>query len=406
MRKGAWLRTMLAVVGCCQLAPAWAQLSGDRVKVGVLTDQSSIFADISGRGSAVAAKLAIEDFGSTVLGRPIELVVANHQAKVDIGSGIAREMYNRDGVDVIVDISHSAVSLAVQQIARDANKLVMHVGSAHADLYGSACTPNGVQWLYDTYTLANGMSRALVKEGGDTWFFVTADYAFGHSMQAEMTRFVGELGGKTLGAVRHPVGTSDFSSFLLQAQASGAKVIGLANAAGDTVNAIKQAGEFGLTQGGQKLAGLIFYIQVAKGVGPELGQGLKFLTGYYWDRNDASRDFAKRFQAEMDGAMPGQIHAGTYSATLHYLRSVAAAGTDDVAPVMKAMRASPVDDFFAEGAVLREDGRLMKDLFLAEIKKPSEMKNSWDLLKILQRMPAAEIIRPVDRGGCKLVAGR
>lgn len=402
MRKGAWLRAMMAAVGLCQVAPAWAQLSGDRLKVGVLTDQSSIYSDIAGKGSAVAAKLAIEDFGKTVLGRPIELVVANHQAKVDIGSSVAREMFNRDGVDVIVDISHSAVSLAVQEVARDANKIVMHVGSAHADLYGSACSPNGVMWLYDTYTLANGMARALVKEGADTWFFVTADYAFGHSMQAHMTRIVGELGGKVVGSVRHPINTSDFSSFLLQAQASGAKVIGLANVAGDTANSIKQAGEFGLTQGGQKLAALIFYIQTAKAIGPELGQGLQFLTGYYWDRDDASRAFAKRFQAEMDGAMPSQIQAGTYSATLHYLRNVAAAGTDEAPAVMKAMRAAPVNDFFAEGATLRQDGRLMKDLFLAEIKKPADVKSPWDLLKIVRRLPAAEIIRPLDQGGCRL----
>ncbi|GJD36615.1 ABC transporter substrate-binding protein [Methylobacterium aerolatum] len=402
MRKGAWLGAMMIAAGLGPTAPARAQLSGDGVKVGVLTDQSSIYSDIAGKGSAVAAKLAIEDFGKTVLGRPIELVTANHQAKVDIGSGLAKEMFTRDGVDVIVDISHSAVSLAVQEVARDANKLVMHVGSAHADLYGSACSPNGVLWLYDTYTLANGMSRALIKEGGDTWFFVTADYAFGHSMQAQMTRIVGELGGKVLGSVRHPINSSDFSSFLLQAQASGAKVIGLANVAGDTANAIKQAGEFGLTQGGQKLAALIFYIQTAKAIGPELGQGLQFLTGYYWDRDEASRAFAQRFQAQMDGAMPSQIQAGTYSATLHYLRSVAAAGTDEPAAVMKAMRAAPVNDFFAEGATLRPDGRLMKDLYLAEMKKPSEVKGPWDLLKIVRRLPAADIIRPVDQGGCKM----
>ncbi|MDP4024173.1 ABC transporter substrate-binding protein [Methylobacterium sp. NEAU 140] len=403
MRKRAWLRAAVAVVGLCQIAPAWAQLSGDKLKVGVLTDQSSIYSDIAGKGSAVAAKLAIEDFGKTVLGRPIELVVADHQAKVDVGASVAREMFGRDGVDAIIDITHSAVSLAVQEVARDANRIVLHVGSAHADLYGSACSPNGALWLYDTYTLANGMSRALVGEGADTWFFVTADYAFGHSMQAQMTRIVGELGGKVLGSVRHPISSSDFSSYLLQAQASGAKVIGLANAAGDTANAIKQAGEFGITQGGQKLAALIFYIQTAKAIGPERGQGLQFLTGYYWDRDAASRNFAKRFQAEMGGAMPSQIQAGTYSATLHYLRSVAAAGTDDAGAVMKAMRASPVNDFFAEGAMLRADGRLMKDLFLAEMKKPSEVKGPWDLLTIVRRLPAAEIIRPIDQGGCKLV---
>lgn len=402
MRKGAWLGAMMVAAGFCQAMPAAAQLSDDRLKVGVLTDQNSIYSDIAGKGSAVAAKLAIEDFGTTVLGRPIELVVANHQAKVDIGSSVAREMFSRDGVDVIVDISHSAVSLAVQEIARDANRLVMHVGSAHADLYGPACSPNGVLWLYDTYTLANGMSRALVKEGGDSWFFVTADYAFGHSMQAQMTRMVGELGGKVVGSVRHPINSGDFSSFLLQAQASGAKVIGLANVAGDTANAIKQAGEFGLTQGGQKLAALIFYIQTAKAVGPELGQGLQFLTGYYWDRDEASRSFAKRFQARMDGAMPSQIQAGTYSATLHYLRSVAAAGTNDAAAVTKAMRAAPVNDFFAEGATLRQDGRLMKDLFLAEMKKPAEVKGPWDLLRIIKRLPAAEIVRPLDQGGCTM----
>nr|WP_298952506.1 ABC transporter substrate-binding protein [uncultured Methylobacterium sp.] len=392
----------LVVAAFGHVGSAQAQLSGDAVKIGVLTDQSAIYSDIAGKGSYVAAKLAVQDFGATVLGRPVEITLVDHQSKVDIGSSLARKMYDVDGVDAIVDISHSAVSLAVQEIARNAQKIVLHVGSAHAGLYGAACSPTGALWLYDTYTLANGLSRALVKEGGDSWFFVTADYAFGQSMQAEMTKVLGSLGATVKGSVRHPVNAGDFSSYLLQAQASGAKVVGLANVAADTANAIKQAGEFGLTQGGQRMAALIFYLQTAKAIGPQLGQGLQFLTGFYWDRTDDSRAFAKRFAAEMNGAMPSQIQAGVYSATLHYLRSVAAAGTDASDAVMRSMKAAPVNDFFAEGATLRDDGRLMKDLFLAEIKKPSEVKGSWDLLKIIRRLPAAEIIRPRDQGDCKM----
>ncbi len=403
-RTGRILRAALLAMAAASPGAALAQFSGSSVKVGVLTDLTSIYSDIAGKGSVVAARLAISDMGGKVGSVPVELVTADHLAKVDVGSSLARRMYDADGVDVLVDISNSAVSLAVQEVARNAGKAVLHVGSAHADLYGKSCSPTGVLWLYDTYALAQGLAKAIVAEGGDTWFFVTADYAFGNSMQAEVTNVVNAAGGKVVGSVRHPVGTADQSSFLLQAQSSKAKVIGFANVGADTANSIKQAGEFGIASGGQRLAALIFYDQTAKAIGPQLAQGLQFLTGYYWDRDEASRAFAKRFAAEMDGAMPSHIHAGVYSATRHYLRAVAKAGTDDGKAVVAAMKTIPVDDFYAEGATVRSDGRLMKDLFLAEVKKPAEVKSPWDLFRIKSRVKAADIVRPLDGGGCTMAS--
>lgn len=366
----------------------------------VLTDLSSAYSDTSGRGSVVAAQLAAEDVSGKVNGVPIEVIRSDHQNKADVGVTTARRAFDVDKVDALVDISNSAVSLGVQDVAREKGKVVLHVGSAHADLYGKACSPTGALWLYDTYALAKGIALANTSGPGDTWFFITANYAFGNAMEEEVRKVVTASGGKVLGSVKHPVGNPDFSSFVVQAQSSGAKVIGLANASSDTVNAIKQAGEFGLIKGGQKLAALIFYIQSVKAVGPAQAQGLRFLTGYYWDRDDASRAFAERFAARMNGMMPSQAHAGVYSATAHYLKSIAAAKSDDGRTVMQAMKKLPVEDFFAGKATLREDGRLMKDMLLVEVKKPAEVKQPWDLLKVVKTVPAAEIIRPVSEGGC------
>ncbi len=396
-------RLLLAAALALPTSMAAAAFSDNALNVVVLTDMTSNYSDTAGRGSVVAAELAIEDFGKTINGVPIKLIAADHQNKADLGALKARELVDTAGADVFVDLSNSAVSLAVQEIGREQDKAVLHVGSATAALYGEACAPTGALWLYDTYALAQGLGRAIVAEGGDSWYFITADYAFGNAMERSMGEVLADAGGKLVGSVKHPVNNIDFSSFLLQAQQSGAKVIGLANASGDTVNAIKQAGEFGVTQMGQKVAALIFYIQSAKSVGPQLAQGLQFMTGYYWDRDDASRAFAKRFAEKMNGGMPSQAHAGVYSATLHYLRAAAAAGTDSGTAVLARMRETPVDDFFAPGARLREDGRLMNDMFLVEVKKPEEITQPWDILKILRRMPAEEIIRPMDKGGCPLV---
>jgi branched-chain amino acid transport system substrate-binding protein len=385
------------------LPAAQAEVSDGVVRLMVLTDLSSAYSDTSGKGSVVAAQLASEDAGGKVNGVPIEVVQSDHQNKADVGATTARRAFDVDKVDALVDISNSAVSLAVQGIAREKGKVVLHVGSAHADLYGKACSLTGALWLYDTYALARGLALANTAGAGDTWFFLTADYAFGKAMENEVRKVVEASGGKVLGSARHPVGSADFSSFVLQAQTSRAKVVGLANASTDTVNAIKQAGEFGLTKGGQKLAALVFYIQSVKAVGPAQAQGLRYLEGYYWDRDDGSRAFAKRFAARMNGMMPSQAHAGIYSATAHYLKAIAAAKSDDGLTVMQTMKKLPVEDFFAGKATLRTDGRLMKDMFLVEVKSPAEVTQPWDLLKVVKRVPAADIIRPLQDGGCPLV---
>ena len=397
------LSAAVLVAICLAATAVNAQISDNLVRIMVLTDLSSVYSDTSGRGSVVAAQLAAEDAGGKVNGVPVEVVQSDHQNKADIGVTAARRAFDVDKVDALVDISNSAVSLGVQGVAREKGKIVLHVGSAHADLYGKACSPTGALWLYDTYALARGMAQANTADSSDSWFLITADYAFGKAMEEEMRKVVESSGGKVLGSVRHPVGASDFSSFVLQAQASKAKIVGLANASTDTVNAIKQAGEFGLTKGGQKLAALIFYIQSVKAVGPAQAQGLRYLEGYYWDRDEPSRAFAKRFAARMNGMMPSQAHAGIYSATAHYLKAIAAAKSDDGATVMQMMKKLPVEDFYAGKATLREDGRLMKDMFLVEVKKPSEVTQPWDLLKVIKRVPAAEIIRPMSEGGCPFV---
>lgn len=382
---------------------AHAEFSNKAVNVVVLTDISSHYADAAGKGSVAAAELAIEDFGSSIDGVPIKLLSADHQNKADLGALKARELIDTEGADVFIDLSNSAVSLAVQEIGRANDKAVLHVGSATASLYGEACSPTGALWLYDTYSLAQGLGKAILAEGGDSWFFISADYAFGKAMEESLANVVREAGGTVKGAVRHPINNPDFSSFLLQAQKSGAKIIALANGPGDTITAIKQAKEFGITDMGQKLATPLFDTPSAKSVGPELGQGLRFLMGYYWDRDDASRAFAKRFAAKMNGAMPSQTQAGVYSATLHYLRAAAEAKSDSGKVVLAKMKEMPVNDFFAEGAMVRADGRLMKDMFLFEMKKPSEVKQPWDLMTVLRRVPAAEIIRPLDKGNCPFV---
>lgn len=314
---------------------------------------------------------------------------------------LARSFYDQQNGDAIFDIGNSGISLAVQDIARERGKIVVHSGSATADIFGKACSPTGAMWLYDTYSLAQGIAKAAVQQGGDTWFFITADYAFGTSMQTEVTKVVQAAGGKVLGAVKHPVGTMDFSSFLLQAQSSGAKIVALANASGDTVTNIKQAHEFQVGEDGkQKLAVLIFYLTSVHSLGAEATQGVQYLTGYYWDNDDASRAFGKRFAAKHHGAMPTQAQAAVYSAVRHYLRAVDAANTTDGLTVMRKMKEMPVDDFFASGAKVRPDGRLMNDMLLAEVKRPNEVKSEWDLLKIKTKVKAEDIMRPISEGGC------
>lgn len=399
----ASLATLILATTALFSSPAAAEISDGAVRILVLNDQSSVYSEPGGKGSVAAARLAMEDFAAEGGGLSVELLEADHQNKADIGVGVAREMFERKGADAVFDISNSAVSLAVQEIARDKDKVVVHVGSTIADLYGKRCTATSAMWLYDTYALAQGLTRAVVAENGKSWFFVAVDYAFGHSMVEQVQAVLGEVGGSDLGAVYHPVGNADFASFLLQAQQSGAQVIGIANAAGDTANTLKQAAEFGLRAAGQTLAAFVFYLPSAKALGAEAGQGLRFMTGFYWDRDDASRAFARRFAERMAGAMPSQVHAGTYSAVLHYLRAVKASGSDAGAVAMAKMKDLPVEDVFAGRTRLRADGRLMNDMYLVEIKKPAEVSQPWDLLKIIRTMPAEEIIRPLDKGDCPLV---
>src|SRR4051812_44057443 len=393
---------LAAVAIACLNSAAIAEPITRPLSITVMNDKSSVFSDAGGVGSVVAAQLAIDDIGGKVRGQPVKLLGPDHQNKTDVGVSLGRDLYDQQGVDAIFDIGNSAISLGVQNLARERGKVLVHVGSATAEVFGKQCAPTAAMWLYDTYSLAQGIAKAVVKQGGDTWFFITADYAFGTAMQAEVSKVVEAAGGKVLGSVKHPVGSMDFSSFLLQAQSSGAKVIALANASGDTVTNIKQAREFQIGEGKQKLAVLIFYLTSVKALGPEATQGVQYLEGYYWDNDDASRAFGKRFMAK-HGKMPTHAQAGVYSAVKHYLRAAEAAGDNDGLKVMRQMKAMPVDDFFAPGARLREDGRLMNDMLLAEVKKPSEVKGDWDLLKITGKVKAEDIMRPISEGGCTML---
>ncbi|PYM88627.1 MAG: ABC transporter permease [Candidatus Rokuibacteriota bacterium] len=384
-------------------ASVHAQVSDGVIKIGVLNDQSSLYADLAGQGSVVAARMAVEDFGAEKKGMKVEIVSADHQNKPDVGSSIARQWLDVDKVDVIVDVPNSGVALALNQIVRDKGKALLVSGAATADLTGKACSPNTIHWTYDTWALANGTGNAIVKTGGDTWFFLTADYAFGHALERDTEAVVTKAGGKVLGKVRHPLNTQDFSSFLLQAQASKAKIIGLANAGGDTTNAIKQAAEFGLVKGGQNLAGLLVFITDVHALGLDKAQGLIMTETFYWDTNDKTRAFAKKFAERNRQIHPTMIHAGVYSATLHYLKAVEALKSDDGTQVIAKMKAMPTDDpLFGKGTI-RADGRKVHPAYLFEVKKPSESKGPWDYYKLRSTIPAEQAFRPLDQGDCPLV---
>ena len=381
---------------------AEAQISDDVVKLGVLTDMSSLYSDATGQGSVTAVEMAVEDFGGKVKGKPIEVVRADHQNKPDVGSNIARNWYDNDKVDVILDVPTSSVALAVQNITREKNKVFIISGGGSSDLTGVACSPNGIHWTYDTYALSNVAGKAMVKRGEDTWFFLAADYAFGAALERDAANVVREAGGKVLGTVRHPLNSSDFSSFLLQAQASQAKVVGLANAGGDTTNAIKQASEFGLMKGGQKLLALLLEITDSHSIGLNDGQGLILTDAFYWDQDDASRAFSKKFFTRV-GHMPTMIQAGLYSATMHYLKAIDAIGTDDALKTIAQMKATHIHDFFTKDGYIRDDGRMVHEMHLFELKKPSESKGEWDLYKLIATVPGDEAFRPLDKGGCPLI---
>jgi branched-chain amino acid transport system substrate-binding protein len=378
----------------------FAQPASAQVKIGILNDQSGVYADYGGKYSIEAAKMAIEDFGGEVLGQKIELVTADHQNKPDLAVAIARRWYDAEGVDMITELTTSSVALAVQELSKEKRKIDIVVGAATSRITGDACTPYSFHWAYDTRALAVGTGGALVKAGGDTWFFLTADYAFGYALEKDTSDIVAENGGKVLGSVRVPLNSSDFSSFLLQAQSSKAKIIGLANAGLDTTNSIKQAAEFGIVRGGQKLAGLLMTISEVHGLGLDAAQGLILTEGFYWDHDDRSRAFAERF-FKRTGHMPSMIHAGTYSATLSYLKAVKAAGTKDSDAVAKKLKELPVDDAFAKGKVL-ENGRMVHDLYLFEVKKPSESKKPWDYYKQIAVVPGDKAFFSAKDSGCPL----
>jgi branched-chain amino acid transport system substrate-binding protein len=397
--------TVAALCGAAFLGfvvPAHAQISDNVVKLGVLTDMSSLYQDSTGPGSLVAAQMAVADYGGKVKGKPIEVIGADHQNKPDVGAGIARSWYDTDKVDAIVDVPTSSVALAVQQVTREKNKVFLMSGPAASDLTGPACSPNGIMWTYDTYALAHVAGKALVERGENSWFFITADYAFGHALERDTAAVVTQAGGKVLGAARAPLNTADFSSFLLQAQSSKAKVVGLANAGGDTQNSIKQASEFGLARSGQKLAALLFQISDAHALGLQTAQGLIITEGFYWDLNDETRAFSKRFY-EKTKRMPSMIQAGIYSEITYYLKAIDAIGTDDALKVIAKMKATPIHDFFAKNGVLREDGRMVHDMYLMQVKTPQESKSEWDVYNVLATVPGDQAYRPLNEGGCPFI---
>jgi branched-chain amino acid transport system substrate-binding protein len=388
------------LVAVTVVAFAFAQGATAQVKIGVLNDQSGLYADYGGKYSVEAARMAIEDFGNEVLGQKIELVTADHQNKPDLGVAIARRWYDSEGVDMITELTTSSVALAVQELSKEKKRIDIVVGAATSRITGDACTPYGFHWAHDTRALAVGTGGALVEAGGDSWFFLTADYAFGYALEKDTSEIVTAKGGKVLGSVRVPLNSSDFSSFLLQAQSSKAKIVGLANAGLDTTNSIKQAAEFGIVRGGQKLAALLMVLSDVHGLGLEAAQGLVLTEGFYWDHDDRTRAFGERF-LKRTGVMPNTIHAGTYSATLSYLKAVKAAGTKDADAVAKKLKELPVDDAFAQGKVL-QNGRMVHDMYLFEVKKPSESKRQWDYYKQIAVIPGDKAFFTAKESGCPL----
>ena len=394
--------SIVAVVTALVSTAASAQISDDVVKIGVLTDLSGPASDATGQGSVLAAEMAVADFGGKVLGKPIQVISANHQMKADIGAQIARQWYDSEQVDMIADVPLSAVGLAVQEVAREKKKLLIVQSTGTTDFTGKFCSPYGMQWAFDTYALATGTAQAVTKSVGKSWFFLTADYAFGHSLEHDASRVVEENGGSVIGAVRHPYNTADLSSFVLQAQASKAQIIGLASGPPDNTNAIKLGGEFGVFAGGQQMAGLLVLITDVHGLGLKAAQGLLLTTSFYWDRNDETRSWSKRFYGALH-KMPTMWQAGVYSSVLHYLNAIKATGTDEPLKVAAQMRATPINDMFARNGKLREDGLMIHDLYLVQVKKPDESKYPWDYYKILATIPGEEAFPRLEDEPCPIL---
>lgn len=399
-------RLTLALVTYCAVgaSAALADITGGVVRIGVPTDYSGMFAGLSGPGGVIAAQMAVEDFGGKVGDAPVEVITADHQNKADLGSSIVRRWYDEDGVDLVLDVPNSSVALAVQAIAKERSKLVIYAGAGTADLTGKACIPTAFQWVWDTYSVAASTGRAMLEEGGKNWYILAADYAFGQTMAADITKVVEAGGGKVIGTTKHPVNTADFSSYILQAQASGADVIAIANGGADMINSVKQFAEFGGAAAGSKLAGLAVFITDVNGIGLDSAQGLVLTTGFYWDRTDETRAWSKRF-FEKHGSMPTMAQAGAYSAVSHYLKAVAELNDDDPVKVAAKMRETKVNDIFAQDASIREDGRLAHDMYLVQVKKPDEVAYPWDYYRILRTIPGPDTLRPLAESQCPLVKG-
>ena len=401
------MRTSVGFFTACVFASisssAFAQFTDDKVKIGVLTESSGVYADLAGTGSIIAAQMAVEDFGGKLNGKPIEVISGNHQNKPDIAANIAKQWFDIEGVDVVVDLPQSGVALAVSEVSRARKKPALIVNPGSSDLTSAKCSPYSVHWTYDTWALAHGTAEAVVREGGDSWFFITADYAFGQSMERDAGAVVIANGGKGLGSVRHPLDTPDMSSFLLQAQNSGAKIIGLANAGADLVTTVKQAREFQIGQGKQRLAGLLVFLSDVHSLGLEAAQGIQLTTAFYWDRDEETRAWTRRYAARNGGKYPNMTHAGIYSAVTHYLKAVAAAGTDDGTAVMAKMKGMPTDDPLFKKGYIRQDGRKIHPMYLYEVKKPSESKGPYDYYKLIDTIPADKAFRPIAEGKCPYV---
>jgi len=382
---------------------AMAEISDGVVKIGVLNDQSGVVSDATGQGSVVAARLAAEEFGDKVAGKPIEVVFADHQNKADIASTIARQWYEQDHVDIIVDTPNSGAGLAVQGVARDLKHIFITSSAGTTALSNANCSPYGIQWTYDTYALAKGTGEAVVEQGGKTWYFITADYAFGHQLQADATTIIEQHGGKVLGAANHPLATPDFSSFLLQAQGSKAQVVGFANAGGDTIEAIKQANEFGLTAGGQRLAAMLLLLTDVHSLGLKAAQGTYLTTPFYWNLDAGTRAWSDKFAAKFNGKRPTFLQIGVYESVRHYLQAVEALGSDDADAVLKKMRETKIESAFTHGAYIRADGRVIRDMYLAQVKTPAESKEDWDFYKIVKKIPGEELAHPLSESTCPLI---
>lgn len=398
------LATSIAIAAASSLAvsAAQAEMSNDEVRIGYLADMSGTYRDLAGPGGLTAMEMAVADFGGSVNGAPVVIFSADDRNSADVGANTVRGWIDQNNVDMVGGLVASSVTIAVTNVLKENNGLGIVSGSAASSITNEHCTPNHIHWVYDTYPLANGTAKAVVEQGGDTWFMLTADYAFGHALEADVTSVVKANGGEVVGGVRHPFPTNDFSSYILQAQGSGAKIVGLANAGSDTVNAITTASQFGLTQSGQQLAGLLIFLNDVHALGLEATQNLLLTTGWYWDMDEQSREWAQRYYDEV-GRMPTMVQAGIYSSTMHYLNAVEAAGTDDPETVRAQMADMPIDDFFARNGRIREDGRMVHDMYLAQVKTPEESTGEWDLYEILSTIPAEEAYRPLSESQCELV---